>query len=184
MFDKPERMRKRLSGLNQKVSGQVRGLQRSPAADVVPPAQRRDLTRWGIDAEHGKPVALPPGKRAVRRADGAAGRGSGSKPRPACNGLDRGCAARQHHPTRKRADFPEVRTPANAQPTGVRQRRRNVGPAATVGAGAAATTESFRELALGQYRAGGPQDQWNSPRAARCVVPSLSRMMGNYHVRF
>ena len=58
MFGKP----KMLTGLNQKVSGQVQGLQRSPAADVAPPAQRRDLTRSGIDTEHGKPVALPVGK--------------------------------------------------------------------------------------------------------------------------
>jgi len=27
---------------------------------------------------------------------------------PSCNGADRGCAARQHHPTRKGADFPLV----------------------------------------------------------------------------
>jgi len=27
---------------------------------------------------------------------------------PCCNGAERGCAARQHHPTRKRADFPLV----------------------------------------------------------------------------
>jgi hypothetical protein len=51
-----------LTGLNQKVCGQVPGLQRSPAADDVPPTQRHDLTRPGIDAEHGKPVVLPSGK--------------------------------------------------------------------------------------------------------------------------
>jgi hypothetical protein len=62
MFDKPERMRKMLVGLNQKVSGQVQGLQRSSAADVAPPAQRHDLTRSGIDTEHGKPPVLPVGK--------------------------------------------------------------------------------------------------------------------------
>ena len=60
MFDKPERMHKMLTGLDQKVRGQVQGLQRSPAADDAPPAERHDLTRSGIDAEHGKPVALPP----------------------------------------------------------------------------------------------------------------------------
>jgi len=75
MFNKPERMRKMLSGLDQKVRGQAQGLQRSPAADVVPPVERRDLTRSGIGTEHGKPVALPLGKRAARRADGAAGSG-------------------------------------------------------------------------------------------------------------
>jgi hypothetical protein len=60
MFDKP----KMLIGLNQKVRGQVQGLQRSSAADVAPPAQRHDLTRSGIDTEHGKPVALPLGESA------------------------------------------------------------------------------------------------------------------------
>jgi len=48
MFDKPGvvplyRTLKLLTGLNQKVGGQVRGLQRSPAAGVVPPAERCDL---------------------------------------------------------------------------------------------------------------------------------------------
>ena len=52
--DKP----KMLLGLNQKVTGQVQGLQRSPAADVVPPAQRHDLTHAVPSAERGKPVAL------------------------------------------------------------------------------------------------------------------------------
>ena len=61
MFDKPERTHKVLTGLDQKVRGQVQGLQRSPAADDAPPAQRRDLTRSGIDTEHGKPVTLPSG---------------------------------------------------------------------------------------------------------------------------
>jgi hypothetical protein len=78
-----------LTGLNQKVRGQVQGPQRSPAADDAPPAQRHDLTRRGIDAEHGKPVVLPPGKRAARRADGTAGNGSGRKPTPVCNRPDR-----------------------------------------------------------------------------------------------
>jgi hypothetical protein len=88
-------MWKMLIGLNQKVCGQVQGLQRSPAADVAPPAQRHDLTHSGIDTEHGKPVVLPRlsngGKRAARRADGAAGKGRGRKRRPPCNGADRGC---------------------------------------------------------------------------------------------
>ncbi len=76
MFDKPEWMHKVLTGLDQKVRGQVQGLQRSSAADDAPPAQRHDLTRSGIDAEHGKPVALPSGgKRTARPADGTAGRG-------------------------------------------------------------------------------------------------------------
>jgi hypothetical protein len=77
MFDKPERMHKVLTGLDQKVRGQVQGLQRSPAADDAPPAERHDLTRPGIDAEHGKPVALPPGK--ARRKASRRGCGQGMR---------------------------------------------------------------------------------------------------------
>src|SRR5262249_48738038 len=49
-------------------------------------------------AQRGKPVVLPApytkgveGKRAARRADGAAGKGGGRKRLPPCNGADRGC---------------------------------------------------------------------------------------------
>jgi hypothetical protein len=50
MFDKPGvvpwyRTLKLLLALDQKVRGQVQGLQRSPAADVAPPAERPGLTR-------------------------------------------------------------------------------------------------------------------------------------------
>src|SRR6516164_7131843 len=97
MFDKPGvvplyRTLKLLTGLNQKVRGQVQGLQRSPAADGAPPAERPDLTRSVASAERGKPVALPDrGRLVARPADGVAGRGRGSKRRPAGNGPDRGC---------------------------------------------------------------------------------------------
>jgi len=86
MFDKP----KMLTGLDQKGTWPGAGASTSSAADVAPPAERRDLTRSGIDAEHGKPAALPLGKRVARRADRVAGRGSGRKRMPACNGPDRG----------------------------------------------------------------------------------------------
>jgi hypothetical protein len=97
MFDKPGvvplyRTLKLLLGLNQKVRGQVQGLQRSPAADVAPPAERHDLTRSVASAERGKPVAFPcRGRLVARPADGAAGRGGGRKRRPAGNRPDRGC---------------------------------------------------------------------------------------------
>ena len=71
MFDKPSGPfvsdPKLLTGLNQKVSGQVQGLQRFPAAEDAPPAERHDLTRSVTSAERGKPVVLPPGK-ASRKA--------------------------------------------------------------------------------------------------------------------
>jgi hypothetical protein len=55
----------------------------SSTADDVPPVKRRDasassaqaLTHSGIHTEQGKPEALPMGKRAVRQADRAAGKG-------------------------------------------------------------------------------------------------------------
>jgi hypothetical protein len=47
----------------------------SSAADDTPPVERRDLTHSGTHMEQGKPEALPLGKRAVRQADGAAGKG-------------------------------------------------------------------------------------------------------------
>ena len=34
------------------------GAQASPVADDVPPAERSDLTRAGIQTERGKPIAL------------------------------------------------------------------------------------------------------------------------------
>jgi len=53
---------KLLTGWNQKVGGQVQGLNGPLHADGVPPAQRYDLTRAVGSAERGKPVALPRGK--------------------------------------------------------------------------------------------------------------------------
>src|SRR5438128_9467709 len=50
------------------------------------------------------PYVSRKGKRAARRADRRAGMGGWKKRRPLCNGVDRGCAHGQHHPTRKRAD--------------------------------------------------------------------------------
>ena len=60
-------------------------------------------------------------------------------------------------PRRKPADFPRVGAHVQGQPTGVGQQSRHVGGAATALAGAAATTEALRELALSAYRAGGLQ---------------------------
>ncbi len=61
MFNKPEGTHKLLTGLDQKVGGQVQGLQRSSAAQDVPPAQRHDLTHCVTSAERGKPQVLPQG---------------------------------------------------------------------------------------------------------------------------
>src|SRR5439155_16608097 len=82
----------------------------SGAADA-PPAERRDLTHTVTPAERGKPVApplrsRPQGKRLARGADGAAGKGGGSKRRPLGSRADRDCATRQHHPTVKAGRLP------------------------------------------------------------------------------
>lgn len=54
------------------------------------PENRRGLNHLGTRAEHGKPVSLPLGKRAARRADGDAGTGSRRKRMPPCNEVDTG----------------------------------------------------------------------------------------------
>ena len=69
------------------------GVQRSAAAEEAPPAQRHDRTRSVASVERGQPVASPTtGKRPVRCADGAAGKGRGSKRRPPGRRADRGGA--------------------------------------------------------------------------------------------
>src|SRR5262245_56222206 len=98
--------------LDQKVRGQVRRL-------LTPPAQLLHHRRRGATFPtlwHRRNVVSPSsprqdalrGKRTARRAFGAAGKGGGSKRKPACNGSDRSCAGRHHHSTRKGADFPLV----------------------------------------------------------------------------
>ena len=106
----------------------------SSGADVEPPAYRCGLFHSGTSAERGKPVVSPfpisngiEGKRTARQADGTAGKGGERKRMPACNGSDRGCAARQHHPTRKRADFSLVWRHERVWQTDFRERRRYVG---------------------------------------------------------
>jgi hypothetical protein len=79
-----------LTGLDQKGKWPGPDASNSSGADVEPPAYGRDLTHAVSATQRGKPVALPLGKRVVRRADGAAGMRSGRKPRPACSGPDRG----------------------------------------------------------------------------------------------
>jgi len=129
----------------------------SSGADVEPPAKRRDLTHTAV---HPRNVVSPSsprqGKRAARRADGAAGRGGGSKRRPTCNGPDRGCATfRLALATRGGTASRKVATSPHAQagrlPSGVdgreqsanrrRKQCRSVGAVATTVAGAASTTE-------------------------------------------
>ena len=60
--DKP----KRLIGLNQKVSGQVRGLPHHPTRMLTPPAYRADLNHPVTIAEHGNAASLA---RSRDRAD-------------------------------------------------------------------------------------------------------------------
>ena len=65
----------------------------SPVADVAPPADRRDLTHSGIQAERGKPVCSPyweskPQGEPMEHA----GKGGWKKRRPFCNEMDRDCA--------------------------------------------------------------------------------------------
>jgi len=86
VLNRPER-RKRLG---QKGKGSGMGAPNSPIADVEPPAERQNLTHAGTGTERGKLVGLPRsedhtkagrtrGKRAVRDADGPAGKGWAEK---------------------------------------------------------------------------------------------------------
>ena len=104
--DKP----KMLSGLDQKVSGQVLGVV-DPLAQMLHHRRRAaTFPTLGTSVERGKPVVLPTsyakegGKHFARSAHGAAGKGSGRKRTPLCNGVDRS----QRALPRKRADFQRV----------------------------------------------------------------------------
>ena len=46
---------------------------------------------FGSNVERSKPIVLPLGKRVVRQADGAVGKGRWRKRRPSCNEADRDC---------------------------------------------------------------------------------------------
>src|SRR5690349_13070178 len=58
------------------------------------------------------------GRSIVRGSKGGAGTGRWKKRKPPCNGADRGCAARQHYPTRKRAHVHRVAHHENRWSTG------------------------------------------------------------------
>ena len=58
---------KALRGLDQKVSSQAEELVRLFSWSEALPAERADLPHSGTEAEHGKPVVLPP-RTATRKA--------------------------------------------------------------------------------------------------------------------
>jgi hypothetical protein len=67
---------KMLSGLNQKVRGQVQGPGGSPAADVAPPADKHDLTPGSIEKMNEvTPLSPREGRLTAKKADEAAGKG-------------------------------------------------------------------------------------------------------------
>ena len=69
------------------------------------PVERARLTHSLLRQRNmATPYVPRQGRQAVRRAYRCAGMRGWKKRRPSCNGVDRGCASRQHHPTRKRAD--------------------------------------------------------------------------------
>jgi hypothetical protein len=135
--DKP----KRLTGLSQKASGQVQGLE-IPLAQMTHHRRRAaTFPTRGTSVQRGKPVVLLTAAKAVGTAtaqekpmgqrvkDEGASEGwpvmgwIGVAP-PCRRALATGDVAQQaegwlHHPTRKRADFPRVLTDVNGQPTDV-----------------------------------------------------------------
>lgn len=81
-----------LTGLNQ--NGVRSGVvsEHWATMDVEPPAKLKGPIRSEIQAEQGKPVALPfYGKLTERKAVGVAGRGMQKKRMPSCNRADTGC---------------------------------------------------------------------------------------------
>ena len=60
-----------------------------PVAVVASPAERRDLTRVGIQEERGKLVVFLLGREVVRPTDETAGKGCWRKRMPSCNEVDR-----------------------------------------------------------------------------------------------
>ena len=65
-----------LTGLNQKVRGQVQGRLGSPVADVAPPAERHDLTPGSIEkVNEVTPLSPRKGRLTAKKADEAAGKG-------------------------------------------------------------------------------------------------------------
>src|SRR6266446_8397761 len=63
------------------------------------------------------PYVSREGKRAARQANRRAGRGGWKKRTLSCHGVERGCAYRQYHSTRKRADVHLVLHHQRAWPT-------------------------------------------------------------------
>ena len=141
-----------LIGLDQKGRWSGCAAPNSAHADAAPPASRRDLNHRCVpSAERGKPVVLlcrnrQEGKPQDNLTGQRVKEEGTSERRPVIGRI--GVERVRHHPTRKGADFPLVWTHVRGQPTGVRQQCRNVGGTVTVLAGAAATTEAFREPAL------------------------------------
>jgi hypothetical protein len=65
-----------LSGLNQKVRGQVQGRLCSPVADVAPPAERHYLTPGSIEkVNEVTPLSPREGRLTAKKADEAAEEG-------------------------------------------------------------------------------------------------------------
>ena len=83
---------KRLPGLDHKGDGQEERLPH-PLPQRSRHRRRGGAYRiQGTRTERGKPVSLPGGKRAVRRADRGAGKGCWRKRRPSCQGVEKGGA--------------------------------------------------------------------------------------------
>jgi hypothetical protein len=193
MFVEP----KVLTDSDQKGTWPGAGAKRSPAVDDAPPAERHDLTHSVASMERGKPVVLPLGKRAARRVDRAAGRGWGRKRMPSCNEADRGWAARRHHPTAKAGRLPPGVGARESSVNRRRERRRYVsGVQCSCLCGFRHRQNGSRpcrsNVQVDPKTNGATVRRKRCRRTAesclivsrRCIVQGLSRMMGNYQVRF
>ena len=99
-----------LRGLHQRVRGRSRTSllswrrhedhRRTGETYVIHMVRKRNVETPYLSRRSGRNIA--------RGSKGGAGTGRWKKRRLSCNGADRGCAARQHHPTRKRAHVHRV----------------------------------------------------------------------------
>jgi hypothetical protein len=180
MFDKPGvvplyRTLKLLTGLNQKVRGQVQGLQRSPAADGAPPAERPDLTRSVVSAERGKPVALPAvgvGRSQGRPTGWRVKEEGASEGRPVIGRI--GVATL---PPGKPGRLPSGVGGRERATNRRRKQSRTVGAAVRAVAGAASATDVISVAGTAVVPSRSSPRPMGRPRAcSRCVGQCLSRM--------
>ena len=94
-----------LISLSQKCKATSNTFEYLECTDRMLPVDKLNLIRHVTYAQHGKPVSLPLGRKAVRLFDGGVPRKGWEKQMPSCDDQSSGWVCRQHHPARKWAEF-------------------------------------------------------------------------------